>query len=116
MGITKKSKHKQPDQKYCQYNRINIWLQKGLPDSVGEMYIAFACLVGLIEYVLKSLEMQKSGSLPLVSFAVRHLGRYDPSPKSMIRRTIKTVFLFGHEPHDLNKPTATLTHIHINKL
>ena len=50
--IAKKSKHKKPDQKYCQYSRINIWLEKGLPDSVQEMYITFVCLVGLIEYAL----------------------------------------------------------------
>ena len=53
--IAKKSKHTQPDQKYCQYNHINIWLEKGLPYSVEEMYITFVCLVGLIEYVLKKL-------------------------------------------------------------
>ena len=51
--IAKKSKHKQPDQKHCQYNRVNIWLEKGLPDSVDGMYITFACLVGLIEYNVK---------------------------------------------------------------
>ena len=51
--IAKKSKHKQLEQKYFQYNRIDTWLEKGLPNSNEEMYITFACLVGLIEYVFK---------------------------------------------------------------
>ena len=38
---------------------MNIWLEKRLQDSVEKMYLTFACLVGLIEYmyVLKRLEM-----------------------------------------------------------
>ena len=32
-----------------------VGLEKGLPDSVEEMYFTFAWLLGLIEYVLKSL-------------------------------------------------------------
>ena len=79
MGHRQKSKHKQPDQKYCQYNRINICLEKGLPDSAKEMYITFACLVDLIEYMLKKLRNAKKVG-PYLSFAVRHLGRHDPFP------------------------------------
>ena len=90
--IAKKSKQKQPEQKNCQYNRINIWLEKGLPDSFEEMHITFVCLVGLIECMLKKLRNAKKVGTYLSSVLLSAiLVGMIRLQKSMIRRTIKTV-------------------------